>query len=86
MIRKAALSLIKENCHAIRVKKPAKKNNYGRTGNRTPDLSHAVEQLEGCTMLRENYTTKPSAHSLMSAPMQIQYKRAAQYFFGARLN
>ncbi|KAL7915055.1 hypothetical protein GGI35DRAFT_168233 [Trichoderma velutinum] len=42
--------------------KISKKETTGRTGNRTPDLSHAVKQLEGYLMLRENYTTKPSAH------------------------
>ncbi|KAH8125181.1 hypothetical protein LI328DRAFT_133248 [Trichoderma asperelloides] len=47
-----------------RVEEKSAKNEKtsGRTGNRTPDLSHAVKQLEGCLMLRENYTTKPSAH------------------------
>ncbi|KAL7958911.1 hypothetical protein V8C34DRAFT_135470 [Trichoderma compactum] len=55
----------KKNMDITREEKEEKKNlqkTTGRTGNRTPDLSHAVKQLKGCLMLRENYTTKPSAH------------------------
>ena len=52
----------------------------GRTGNRTPDLSQAVELISWkleLTMLRENYTTKPSAQRKLfveDVARRIRYK------------